>query len=454
MQKNVSGQRVYVYAYDITSTSGDPSETGDAANITAQISKDGGAAAATNDTNPTELDATDHPGVYYFDLTQTETNAEEIVITAKSSTSNVLLDRVVIYTRPANFPDLGIESDGDLTKVNTLDGHTAQTGDSYARIGDNGAGLSAVPWNASWDSEVESEVTDALTVFGVSTVTTAQVNSEVDTALSDYDPPTKAELDAGFAALNDLSAAQVNAEVDTALADIHLDHLLATNYDPSSKPGTATALLNELVENDEGVSRFTSNALEQGPIATGFSTHSAADVADAVWDEAQADHVDAGSFGETASEIALILTDTGTTLPGTLTIIEGKIDTVDDVADSILVDTGTTLPATLGTIDGKIDTIDGLIDAILVDTGTTLPGLIAALNDIAASDVITALGSGTEVDGKSYLAAIRYIASICAGKVSGAKTGKETFVGLDGATDRVVVTVDGDGNRTGVSYDP
>jgi hypothetical protein len=62
---------------------------------------------------------------------------------------------------------------------------------------------------------------------------------------------------------NDLSAAEVNTEVDTALTDIHLDHLLATDYDPASKPGTATALLNELVENNAGVSRFTSASLDQ-----------------------------------------------------------------------------------------------------------------------------------------------------------------------------------------------
>lgn len=70
---------------------------------------------------------------------------------------------------------------------------------------------------------------------------------------------------AAVAALNNLSAAQVNAEVDTALADIHLDHLLAVTYDPASKPGAADALLNELVESDGGVARYTANALEQAP---------------------------------------------------------------------------------------------------------------------------------------------------------------------------------------------
>lgn len=57
------------------------------------------------------------------------------------------------------------------------------------------------------------------TLDALNDLTTAQVNTEVDNALGDYDGPTKAEMDTGFAALNDLSAAQVNAQVDAALAD-------------------------------------------------------------------------------------------------------------------------------------------------------------------------------------------------------------------------------------------
>jgi hypothetical protein len=76
---------------------------------------------------------------------------------------------------------------------------------------------------------------------------------------------TGTTLPATLAGLNDLSAAQVNTEVDTALTDIHLDHLLAADYNPAAKPGVATALFNELVENDGGVSRYTANALEQAP---------------------------------------------------------------------------------------------------------------------------------------------------------------------------------------------
>ena len=73
------------------------------------------------------------------------------------------------------------------------------------------------------DSDTLKTISDE--IAGLNDLSAAEVNAEVDTALGDYDPPTKAELDAGFAGLNDLSAAQVNAEVDTALAD----------YDPPTK---------------------------------------------------------------------------------------------------------------------------------------------------------------------------------------------------------------------------
>lgn len=92
--------------------------------------------------------------------------------------------------------------------------------------------------------------------------------------------------------------ADVNAEVDSAIETYHLDHLLAATYDPASKPGAADALLNELVESDAGVARFTANALEQGP---GVSAPSAADIADAVWEEAIADH--SGTTGSTAEAL-------------------------------------------------------------------------------------------------------------------------------------------------------
>lgn len=86
-----------------------------------------------------------------------------------------------------------------------------------AVIGALGAGLTNIPWNASWDVEVESEVNDALVA-------------------------------------------------------IHLDHAFAVDYDPASPPGVGTALWNELIESNAGVSRFTAAALAQGPSGGGGAT--------------------------------------------------------------------------------------------------------------------------------------------------------------------------------------
>jgi uncharacterized protein YaiE (UPF0345 family) len=63
--------------------------------------------------------------------------------------------------------------------------------------------------------------------------------------------------------------AEIETEANDALVANHLDHLLAADYDPTSKPGVATALLNELIESDAGVSQFTANALEEAPSGGG-----------------------------------------------------------------------------------------------------------------------------------------------------------------------------------------
>jgi len=95
--KNKASQKIGVFAYDEVVGA---AKTGDAANITGQISKDYGSAAATNDTNPTEHDATNFPGLYVFDITQTESNCDVISLKAKSSTANVVFEILTFHTEP------------------------------------------------------------------------------------------------------------------------------------------------------------------------------------------------------------------------------------------------------------------------------------------------------------------------------------------------------------------
>ena len=82
--------------------------------------------------------------------------------------------------------------------------------------------------------------------------------------------------------------------VRKALDEIHLDHLLDQDYDPAAKPGVATALFNELIESNAGVSRFTAAALANAS-GTGAS---AEDIADAVLDEMLSGHATSGTLGQ------------------------------------------------------------------------------------------------------------------------------------------------------------
>ena len=113
MEKNVASQKWIVFAFDRTDNT---PKTGDAAQITANLRLDGGAPNSVDDTNPAELE----DGFYAFDITQGESNADLILITPVSSTGNIQVIGVpgAVYTVAPNSNALGIESDGDLTKVN------------------------------------------------------------------------------------------------------------------------------------------------------------------------------------------------------------------------------------------------------------------------------------------------------------------------------------------------
>jgi len=95
---------------------------------------------------------------------------------------------------------------------------------------------------------------------------------------------------------------------------------------------------------------------------------SASDIADAVWDEAAADHAAAGSFGEKNQKI--IPSETiddykadvsGLATAASLSSHDAKLNVVDANVDAILQDTSTTL-------DDKLDTIDTVVDAIRANT--------------------------------------------------------------------------------------
>ena len=211
------------------------------------------------------------------------------------------------------------------------------------------------------------------------------IDSNVDAILVDTNSLNDSKIP------DTISLANINTQVDTALSDIQLDHLL---HVADASTTTNNSIVAKMVSKSgtAAFSSFTNTTDSLEALRDNQSGATAAAIADAVLDEALSGHTTSGTLGKAVADIetdaTAILVDTGTTL-------DGKIDTIDSNVDAILVDTGTTL-------DGKIDTIDGIVDSILVDTGTTLDAAIAVIDtnvdQIEAAVITNAAGADIAAD--------------------------------------------------------
>ncbi|MCP4830883.1 MAG: hypothetical protein GY886_01570, partial [Gammaproteobacteria bacterium] len=338
--KNTASQKFNVLAVN-TSTS--LPVTGDSANITAKISIDSGAFASLADTNPTELDATNAPGVYVFDLSQAETNGDILTIVPSSSTANVQMDMLNIYTvDPATYK-------ADVS------------------------GLATAIALGVTDGKCTSILTDTGTTIP------AQI-----TALNDFDPAS-----------------------DT-VANVTLVATTTTNTDMRGTDNAAAASSLSITNSSVNTIKAVTNNLPDSGALSSLATASDLATVDTV--------VDA------------ILVDTGTTIPAQITALNDFDPANDTVANVTLVATTTTNTDMRGTDNAAaasslsitnssvntikavtnnlpdsgaltslatasdLATVDTVVDAILVDTDTTIPAQIAALNNLDAAGIRSAVG--------------------------------------------------------------
>ena len=351
--KNTASQGVYFFMIDSSSGAG---KTGDSAQISVTISLDGGATSASSN-SVSEIGG----GVYTLTLTQGETNADRVAIIPSSSTASVVGSPIIAYTTGGAVPPAAAGGNGGLPTVDASN-HVAG-----------------------------SVTTDAL-------VTT--VDSVVDAvkAVTDNLP------DSG--ALSSLATASALSTVDTVVDSILEDT-------GTTIPATI-ATVDTVVD---GIKVVTDNLPDSGALSS-LATASALATVD--------------------GNVDSVLEDTGTTIPATLTTIDGKVDTVDTVedaikavtdnlpdsgalsslatasalatvdgnVDAILVDTGTTLPATLSTIEGKVDTVDTVVDSIssTLSSGVTVASISdGAIGADAVADIwsTTALAESYASDGST-----------------------------------------------------
>ena len=320
--------------------------------------------------------------------------------------------------------EIRAEMDSNSTKLASILEDTAEIGTAGAGLteaGGTGDQLTAVPWNSSWDTEVQSECTDAL-------------------------------------------------------ADIHLDQLVASAVSATDVVDDsivaklvskeATADWDDFNNTTDSLQAIRDRGDDEWTTGAGGSSPTVAEIR--------------AEMDSNSTKLASILEDTETTIPATITTvdneiaaiktvvddietdtqsIEAKIDTVDDlidtevaaiktVVDAILIDTETTIPATITTVDNEIAAIKTVVDAILEDTETTIPATISTLETY--TDILDSATDG--------LAVIRdtsgHCLNILSGVISNAGTATETFntSSWNSKNYRAVFAgLDTDGNRSGVT---
>jgi hypothetical protein len=205
-----------------------------------------------------EVSSTLAPGLYRLDI------ADAVFASgAWSAVVYVMVTTSAAAASPMEFTlYTPLEVSSIATAVRTeMDSNSTQLAAIINVIGTAGDGLTAIPWNAAWDAEVQSECADALTAYDAATgtdVTTAAANVSVD------------EIQA------------------TALAD-----LFNTNSATTYASAVAGSVVKEIADN------------------AGGSALTEAGIADAVLDELLSGHTTAGSLGKAVADILVDTAEIG-----------------------------------------------------------------------------------------------------------------------------------------------
>lgn len=301
-------------------------------------------------------------------------------------------------------PETGGNIAAIKTKTDNLPASPAAVGSAMTLdAAETGTGLTAVPWNASWDAEVQSECADALSAYDPPTATEmtsafteikgATWSSATDTLEAIRDRGDSAWTTAtGFATASDITTAHSTTDGKIDAVDDYVDTEVTAIKAVTDKLDTALEL-------DGAVYRYTTNALEQasGTGATAqqvweYATRTitaldeddttldldatiaaavptAAAIADAVWDEATADHSDVGSTGAAITAAGSAGDPWATALPGSYGAgtagkivgdnINAPIGTVDAVVDAIKAKTDSLTFTVAGDVDVNVQTWKG-----------------------------------------------------------------------------------------------
>jgi hypothetical protein len=330
-----------------------------------------------------------------------------------------------------------------------------------------------VDWTGIIDLKIEAYITNPLATSAEITALNDVSASDIVTAVTDgltaYDSPTRANLDSikgtgwttasSLKAIKDalLTTAQVNTECDTAISDAALataTNLLTANNNISAIKAITDllTLANINTQCDTALSDYdapTKAELDSAvsPLATAANLATVDSVVDAikaitdlltlsaiasqVWGNSTRTLTSATGGGATAQEVWEYATRALSTAPATPSDVATALSTYDAPTKAEL-DSAIALLATaaaLSTVSGKIDTVDGIVDAIKLKTDYIPSGAIPSKSELDSAF--------TEIKGAGFsnetLVSIK-AALITAAQVWGYATRTLTSAGSGGAT--------------------
>ena len=358
-----------------------------------------------------------------------------------------------VLTANTNLNDPTAAAIADQVWVEAIADHSGTSGSTAEAL--NAAGAAGDPWTTALPGAYGAGSAGYIVgnnldvaISGLNDLSAAEVNAEVDTALSDYDPPTKTEMDTAFTQIKGATWATTDtleairdrgdaAWITATTVDLNADQsgvtigTVTTNTDMRGTDNAATAAalsthdgkLDTVDTNVDAVLVDTGTTIPaQLDDMSGATFNTATDSLEAIRDRGDAAWTTgAGGSAPTVEEIRTEMDDNSTQLAaivadtnelqgdwtngGRLDLIldelttqgdtnEGKIDTVDANVDSILTDTGTTIPAQISGLNNlSAADVNAEVDTALSDydppTKAELDSGLAALNDIAVADILT-----------------------------------------------------------------
>ena len=332
-----------------------------------------------------------------FDLSQAETNGDVLTIVPSSSTANVQMDILNIYTVVLNDYKADVSALATSSALATVDSNVdAILVDTDATIP---ALIADVPTVAEFEARtlVAASYFDpaADTVANVTLVATTTTNTDMvgtnnaalasslaitNSSVNTIKTVTNALPDSG--ALTSLATASALSTVDTVVDAILVDTGTTipaqitglNNLDAAgvrSAIGLASANLDTQIADLPTVAEFEARTL----VAAAYFDPASDAVANVTLCDTTTTNTDMRGTDSAAAASSLAITNS-------------SVNTIKTVTNNLPDSGALTSLATAS----DLATVDTVVDAILVDTGTTIPSQITALNNLDAAGVRSAVG--------------------------------------------------------------